>query len=173
MTAATTCSWLAARATTAGTTPTLPAPATAARSRWTPRPWQPESGRTATGAPTPPGGFVQLLATLGLIYKVKRPKVRIYFADKQLAPACRSGTLTSTGTLRSRRTCRNSLRHNTSVRHGGVPMVRARPPTAPRHEYPRDPAGHGEGAPPARAGGTRSWAPPGMAWQPDAGRNHL
>ena len=117
--------------------------------------------------------LIQLLATLGLIYKVKRPKVRIYFADKQLAPACRSGTLTSTGTLRSRRTCRNSLRHNTSVRHGGVPMVRARPPTAPRHEYPRDPAGHGEGAPPARAGGTRSWAPPGMAWQPDAGRNHL
>ena len=49
-------SWPAARATTAGTTPTPPAPGTAARSRWTPRPWQPEPSPTAAGAPTPPGG---------------------------------------------------------------------------------------------------------------------
>jgi fatty-acid desaturase len=30
--------------------------------------------------------LIQLLATLGLIYKVKKPKVKIYFADKQLTP---------------------------------------------------------------------------------------
>jgi fatty-acid desaturase len=30
--------------------------------------------------------LIQLLAMLGLIYKVKKPKVTIYFADKQLVP---------------------------------------------------------------------------------------
>ena len=31
--------------------------------------------------------LIQLLAMLGLIYKVKRPKATVYFADKQLLPS--------------------------------------------------------------------------------------
>ncbi len=31
--------------------------------------------------------LIQLLAMLGLIYKVKQPRVQVYFADKQLAPS--------------------------------------------------------------------------------------
>ena len=31
--------------------------------------------------------LIQLLALLGLVYKVKAPKAQVYFADKQLVPS--------------------------------------------------------------------------------------
>jgi fatty-acid desaturase len=43
---------------------------------------KPERGRH----PDATWRLIQLLAMLGLIYKVKQPKVKVYFAGKQLAP---------------------------------------------------------------------------------------
>jgi hypothetical protein len=76
-TAATIRSWLAARATTAGTTPTLHAPGTGRRV-------VPDADALAAGAkpdrgwrPDATWRLIQLLAMLGLIYKAKKPKMTV------------------------------------------------------------------------------------------------